>query len=52
VVTYPGAKHAFTNPAADVMGKKFNLPIAYDAKADKDSWEQARVFLREVFAAK
>ena len=52
VVIYPGAKHAFTNPAADVMGKKFNLPIAYDGKADQDSWEQARVFLREVFAAK
>jgi len=34
------------------MGKKFNLPIAYDAKADKDSWEQAKVFLREVFAGK
>jgi dienelactone hydrolase len=52
VVTYPGAKHAFTNPDADVMGKKFNLPIAYDAKADKDSWEQAKVFLHEVFAEK
>ncbi len=52
VVIYPGAKHAFTNPDADVLGKKFNLPIAYDAKADKDSWEQATVFLREVFAGK
>ncbi|HEY8888214.1 MAG TPA: dienelactone hydrolase family protein [Gallionella sp.] len=52
VVIYPGAKHAFTNPAADVMGKKFNLPIAYDAKADKDSWEQAKVFLSAVFAEK
>lgn len=51
VVTYPGAKHAFTNPTADVMGKKFNLPIAYDAKADNDSWERAKAFLREVFAA-
>ena len=52
VVTYPGAKHAFTNPAADELGKKFNLPIAYDAAADKDSWEQATAFLREVFAGK
>jgi len=52
VVIYPGAKHAFTNPDADVMGKKFNLPIAYDARADKDSWEQATVFLRDVFAGK
>jgi dienelactone hydrolase len=52
VVTYPGAKHAFTNPDADELGKKFNLPIAYNAKADKDSWEQAKVFLSSVFAAK
>jgi dienelactone hydrolase len=52
VVTYPGAKHAFTNPAADELGKKFNLPIAYDAAADKDSWGQATVFLRYVFARK
>jgi dienelactone hydrolase len=50
VVTYPGAKHAFTNPDADELGKKFKLPIAYDAKADQDSWQQATVFLREVFA--
>jgi dienelactone hydrolase len=52
VVTYPGAKHAFTNPAADELGKKFNMPIAYDAAADKDSWQQAEEFLREVFAKK
>jgi dienelactone hydrolase len=52
VVTYPGAKHAFTNPDADELGKKFNMPIAYNAEADKDSWVQAKVFLREVFAAR
>ena len=52
VVTYPGAMHAFTNPEADALGKKFNLPLAYNAAADKDSWQQATVFLREVFAAK
>ena len=50
VVTYPGAQHSFTNPEADALGKKFNLPLAYDEKADKDSWQQAKVFLREVFA--
>ena len=51
VVIYPGAKHAFTNPDADVLGKKFNLPIVYNAQADKDSWAQGTEFLREVFAA-
>ena len=29
-VGYPGAKHSFTNPEADVYAKKFNLPLAYD----------------------
>lgn len=52
VVTYPGVKHSFTNPDADELGKKFNLPLAYNAEADKDSWQQALVFLREVFAKK
>ncbi len=49
VVTYPGVKHSFTNPDADALGKKFGLPLAYNAAADKDSWQQATVFLREIF---
>jgi len=52
VVTYPGVKHSFTNPDADELGKKFNLPLAYNAEADKDSWQQTTVFLREVFSKK
>jgi dienelactone hydrolase len=49
VVTYPGVKHSFTNPDADELGEKFGLPLAYNADADKDSWQQATVFLQEVF---
>lgn len=49
MVTYPGAKHSFTNPAADELGRKFNLPLTYNAAADKDSWQQLQVFLREIF---
>ncbi|MDE2309461.1 MAG: dienelactone hydrolase family protein [Betaproteobacteria bacterium] len=52
VVTYPGAKHAFTNPAADEYGRKFNLPLAYNAAADKDSWDKGLVFLAGAFKAK
>lgn len=52
IVTYPGVKHSFTNPEADELGNKFNLPLAYNAAADKDSWQQMTVFLREVFATK
>jgi dienelactone hydrolase len=49
VVVYPGAKHGFTNPEADEKGKKFNLPVAYDAKADKDSWKRLLAFLKDAF---
>ncbi len=52
VVTYPGVKHSFTNPDADELGRKFGLPLAYNAAADQDSWQQTTVFLREVFGAK
>ena len=52
VVTYPHAQHAFTNEEADELGKKFNLPLAYNADADKDSWQQATVFLKDAFSQK
>lgn len=50
-VTYPGALHAFTNPKATRNGKKFHMPIAYDKKADRDSWKKMAAFLRERFSA-
>lgn len=46
VVTYPGVKHSFTNPDADELGKRYKLPLAYDAAADHDSWQQATDFLK------
>jgi dienelactone hydrolase len=49
-VNYPGAVHSFTNPDADAYGKKFNLPLAYNEKADKDSWQQTQEFFHEIFA--
>ena len=52
VVTFPGVKHSFTNPAADEYGRKFNLPLAYDAAADKASWKETVRFLDEVFKAR
>lgn len=48
-VGYPGVKHSFTNPDANRLAKKFDLPLAYDAKADLDSWAQTLQFLREIF---
>ena len=49
-VNYPGAVHSFTNPDADAYGKKFKLPLAYNEKADKDSWLQTQAFFKEIFA--
>lgn len=48
-INYPGAKHSFTNPGATALGKKFNLPLAYNAKADKDSWAKMQVFFKQIF---
>jgi dienelactone hydrolase len=47
--SYSDAKHSFTNPAADENGKKFNLPLAYNEAADKQSWSDMRAFLNQVF---
>jgi len=46
---YPGATHAFTNPAATEVGKKFNLPIAYNAAADTASWNDMKDFFGRIF---
>jgi dienelactone hydrolase len=50
--SYPGAKHSFTNPAADEYGKKFKIPLAYNAKADKNSWNDMKAFFTKVFKNK
>jgi len=46
---YPGATHSFTNPDATEMGKKFNMPIAYNAAADSASWNDMKVFFDKIF---
>jgi len=48
-VNYPGAIHSFTNPAADSVGKKFNMPLAYNEKADKESWQEMKKVFNKVF---
>jgi len=50
VVEYAGAMHSFTNPDADAFAKKFNLPMAYNRKADRNSWLQMKKFFKEVFS--
>jgi dienelactone hydrolase len=46
---YANATHAFTNPDATENGKKFNLPIEYNAEADKNSWNDMKTFFGRIF---
>jgi dienelactone hydrolase len=46
---YANATHAFTNPDATKIGKEFNMPIEYNAEADKDSWNDMKTFLKGIF---
>jgi dienelactone hydrolase len=48
-VNYPGAKHGFTNPGADAIAAQFNLPVAYNADADRDSWQKLQQLLNAAF---
>lgn len=47
--SYPGATHAFTNPDANATGKKFNMPIEYNAIADSASFKEMKSFFGEIF---
>lgn len=47
---YPNATHAFTNPDATATGKKFNMPIEYNPQADKDSWNDMKMFFEKIFS--
>ena len=49
VKVYPNATHAFTNPDATATGKKFNMPIEYNAEADKNSWNDMKSFFATLF---
>jgi dienelactone hydrolase len=51
-INYPGAVHAFTNPDATENGKKFNLPLAYNAEVDKQAKAEAAKFFAGVFGKK
>lgn len=48
-IAYEGATHSFTSKAADSLGKKFDMPLAYQEKADKESWQELQDLLNETF---
>jgi dienelactone hydrolase len=47
--SYAGATHAFSNPAATEKGKKYNIPVAYNAAADTASFNEMKVFFEKIF---
>jgi dienelactone hydrolase len=48
-VAYPGAVHAFTQKGA---GNDNSKGVAYNAKADKESWKAMQEFFQKLFKAK
>lgn len=49
LISYPGAKHTFTNRQADSYAAQYGLPLKYDPAADADSWAKALDLLKAVF---
>jgi dienelactone hydrolase len=49
LISYPGAKHSFSVKGSEKTGEKFNMPLAYNEAADKDSWQRIQVFLKDIF---
>ena len=47
--SYAGATHAFSNPNATEKGKKYNMPIAYNAAADTASFNEMKLFFNTIF---
>ncbi len=47
MVVYAGAKHSFTNPAADKVGMD---ALEYNKQADVRSWNHMELFFEELFA--
>ncbi|MBP2832811.1 dienelactone hydrolase family protein [Aquimarina sp. U1-2] len=48
-IAYENTTHSFTSKVADSIGKKFDLPLAYNKEADQKSWKELELLLEEVF---
>lgn len=46
---YEGATHSFTNPNATETGKKYSMPISYNAAADSASFKEMKQFFDRIF---
>ena len=48
-ISYHGASHGFSNPAADERGRKFNIPLSYNENADRNSWKSMKELFENNF---
>ena len=48
-IAYEGALHGFTSKEADSNGEKYGLPLAYDEKADQQSWQDMLALFGKIF---
>ena len=48
-ISYQGAFHGFSNPAANERGRKFNIPLAYNESADRNSWKSMQNLFKNNF---
>lgn len=46
-VDFAGATHSFTNPGADAIAEQFGMPVGYDERADRDSWNWLIAYLND-----
>jgi dienelactone hydrolase len=50
LVSFPGAVHSFTNPGADEVAARFDMPLAFNEDAANRSWEGTLRFYQRIFA--
>lgn len=48
-ISLPGTVHGYTNPDADSIGKKFELPLKYNKDSDEKANAELEKFLAEIF---
>ena len=48
-VNYPDTVHSFTNPGATQVGEQYEMPLAYNEQADKQSWEAMKALFDSLY---
>ena len=50
VIVHQGAQHGFSSKEADENGRKYGIPVGYDALADEQSWSAMMALFSRQFA--